>query len=313
MVAAKPTGRFPPPVYSLEANDHKMTTPNQSQFILDYDIARSGYIPKRAKNAAGNWVYEELESHPEYGYAYLTSTEELDKSITMFDGHLDNVLTVAASGEQALRYTLAGAKHIDTFDLTYFAKVVQDLKTTALPVCNRAEFYGILNNMHLSWAVDFSVEDLINKLPNLPSESARALREMQNCPIFGIQSDNPYYARQKPLTGIEYAKLQQTVKRPFNFIWTDIRKLHTQLNQKYDVINISNIFDWTGKYSIVPILQNLFPYLKPNGYIISTLLMNGWDTTKEQFDIAAKNLRDRATFDYKDNTFQSNLILRRTR
>ena len=65
----------------------------------------------------------------------------------------------------------------------------------------------------------------------------------------------------------EYATLQKKLTGYFNFIWSDVADLHTHLTTEYDVINLSNIFEWAPDL-MLPTLQNLRNNVRPGGYIL---------------------------------------------
>lgn len=222
------------------------------KFVMNYDAARRYYDDM-------NW-----DKASEFGPAYIATNENLRESIKLFSGALDDVLTVAASGDQALHYTLAGAKHVDTFDQTYCAKAIQDIKTAAIPRMYRDPYLKMLDEFHRFGGLMY-VDGVHEILSAMPCDTARFVREMDGYNIFGrglSPMDTPFAP-----SYIEYAALQNRVAEPFKFIWSDIADLHVHLNQKYDVINVSNIFDWAGVDSVIPTLKKLWPYLKDGGYI----------------------------------------------
>ena len=70
-----------------------------------------------------------------------------------------------------------------------------------------------------------------------------------------------------------YNKLQQAIHNPFNFIWCDLQNLHKYINGKYDIINVSNVFDHYINFQEKSVLDivldtmHLISYLNIGGYI----------------------------------------------
>ena len=98
----------------------------------------------------------------EYSPAYVINNEiayEVLKLLSPIKGA--RVLTVAGSGDQPLFYSAMGASVIDTFDISYCAKVIMDIKNTAI----RAK---------MSYN-DFVV-DLLGCLQGMPDKTSDVLR-----------------------------------------------------------------------------------------------------------------------------------------
>ena len=57
-----------------------------------------------------------------YSEAYVITNEDLRESMGFMPKKCNHALTVAASGDHPLFASLYGAKHVDTFDISYNAK-----------------------------------------------------------------------------------------------------------------------------------------------------------------------------------------------
>lgn len=256
---------------------------------IDYNFARRCYPFNR---------YYPINGADKYSPAYLKTNENLRKTVPAFKGNLKDILTVAASGDQSLFYALNGAKNIDTFDQTYCAKAVMDLKTVAVQKFSYNEYCGVIRDLfNVSGADVLDVQGVPELVAAMPKESAEFIRRMSQNNIFGMGAIGRYDFSNN-LTEEEFNKVKQMGIKPFNFIWSDIADLHTHLTKKYDVINVSNIFEWVemktpdprwSAHQIVSIMKNLYPYLKPNGYLMAV----GLDTdtvVDECFDVAASQI-----------------------
>ncbi len=256
---------------------------------IDYDFARRCYPYN---------IFYPISGADKFHPAYLKTNENLRKTVPAFKGNFKDVLTVAASGDQPLFYALNGAKNIDTFDQTYCAKAVMDLKTVAVQKFSYKQYCDLVQDLFNASGADvMEVSGVPELVAAMPAQSAEFIRQMSKSNIFSMGAIGRYDAS-KCLTEEEFNKVKQTGLQPFNFIWADITDLHTHLTKKYDIINVSNIFEWVemksydprwGAARIVSIMKSLYPYLKPNGYLMSV----GLDTdtvVDECFDAAVKQI-----------------------
>ncbi len=243
-------------------------------FKIDYRIARRGY------NANG-WFMSGLSQIDEkFRSAYLVTNEDLRESVQKFGPVAGaDVLTVAASGDQPILYASLGANNIDTFDQTFCAKAIMDLKVAAIQKLSRFEYQQLLCDLrdtqqHNKPAI-MGCHAMCGLWSAMPADTAEFIHKMSDCRIFAAETTLLNINRSVP-TEPEWDALKQRQSNPFNFIWTNIINLHTQLTQKYDIINISNICEWLfksgNKTAITPVLQNLFNSLKNGGYILGVQL-----------------------------------------
>jgi hypothetical protein len=153
----------------------------------------------------------------------------------------DKALSVTASGNHPLFCSLYGAKHVDTFDITPNAKCIMNIKTCALSCLNRDEYVRMLEN--LWWRDDALSAPHMDKVAKLLSDvEYRYLYLQKGTRLFNQGGWDSKDNKCLP-SDLEYEKLQQIVKQPYNFIQTDITELCSHLNQSYDFIHLSNIFD----------------------------------------------------------------------
>ncbi len=201
-----------------------------------------------------------------YSPGYVVTNEDLRSTIETVPCRGANVLTVAGSGDQALFYTLAGAKKVDTFDASFCAKAIMDIKVAAIQQgMSYDAFSTLLDDLHRGKNLT-EHKNVAQILPNIPGDSAAFVKGMVGYRIFG-NGFRPYNYKDEKINATEYAKLQSGEIKGFDFIWSNVSDLHTHLSCKYDIINLSNIFEWSPDL-LVPSIQNLRKYLRPGGYIM---------------------------------------------
>ncbi len=239
---------------------------------IDYDLVQRSYRGAR-------FIYPDTVGDPadRFRPAYFVTNEYLENTIRCFGNNNGDVLTVAASGDQPLLYAAYGARNIDTFDLTYCARAIMDIKCAAARKFNRDEYINFLLGVNRAqWDMcDIMSAPGMRKIVNmLPRDSAEFIRRVSDCHIFSAGGYAPgEIQRSVDLGPNQWRAMQKNMRAPFNFIWSDIADLHTHLTKKYDVINTSNIFEWMYQESvglIVPTMKNLFGHLKPGGYVFGT-------------------------------------------
>ena len=207
---------------------------------------------------------------PEYAFgdfapAYTISNEDQHWATRAVPG-VSRVLTVAGSGDQALFYKLAGATRIDTFDRTKNARVVQDIKFAAIKTVDYLEYSNLLIDLYYSADI-LKIPAMRKIMPLLSNKTVDIINNPGNKYIFGAGMDARYYPENIP-SPEEYKTLKKTLKRPFNFKSCDLYDLNTKITTKYDLINISNIFDYHYTPAVQgEILHNLGKHLNVGGYI----------------------------------------------
>ena len=204
----------------------------------------------------------------EYQPAYPTTNEAIRWELNQVPPTGAQVLTVAASGDQPIFYKAAGAAHVDTFDITYCARLIMDLKTYALRVLDSHQYNVMLSHLeNLATAADRP--ELWTAISQMPQRESGLITKMilQRPRAFGR---GIAYNQNMPRP-YEYQRMRNTIDKPFNFIWSDIENVHKYLHQKYDIINISNIIDYVKRLpKIYNIISGLLPHLNAGGKIILT-------------------------------------------
>ena len=212
----------------------------------------------------------EADALPQYGSAYLCTNEPLDKYQSMMPIKGNCILTVAASGDQPLMFAANDAVHIDTFDLTYNARVIMDFKTAAIQVLSHDDYADCLHELNTTDAIKPSKFHHVLARMSAPQRAV-----MRNIMQFRPTAFLKQLLAIFPSNEQTYQHLQQTVPTHFNFIWADLFNLHHYLTSQYDVIYLSNIFDhyiWNGRQTtdIDTTVKNLWSYLRKDGYMFCT-------------------------------------------
>lgn len=214
-------------------------------------------------------IYKHLyEVFGEFSPAYTLSNEFLDEAMGFLKPQGQSVLTVAGSGDQAFWYKLYGASHVDTFDISYCAQVVMNLKTCALQNMNRDEYKKFTKSLR-----DADTE--ICDMPGYEKISDRLDRETKGF-IDGMRGcrwrlNGGYILN--ILSESEYQNLQNTIRAPFNFIWSDVFDLSGRVTEKYgrkyDQIYLSNIVQYNCTYEkLIKLITSLLPVLNDKGMIM---------------------------------------------
>jgi hypothetical protein len=291
---------------------------------FDSDLAR-----KEFKNFGYN-TGSFIKPFSRYSPAYVVTNEDLRFVIGVKDAKNARVLTVAGSGDHPLFYRLAGAKSVDTFDLSYCARVIMNIKTAAIPVLRYDEYIKMLNCMHCATDTDH-ISHFARIKNKLPRDSRKFLSDMQGNKIFGAGLRLSDYMEYLPAAA-EYAKMQKLIKRPFAFKWADITEVHKELTKTYDIMNLSNIFEYVREdtvynlenmYSrssddgvkeaekISGVLKNLCRHLSDNGIIAVHTTWFIRDFEHKMYTKVQENIKEWARLGVLNSRKQQTIILQK--
>lgn len=244
------------------------------------DIAKSYYF----KNKSGfyRYLHPNKQIFSEYSPAYIKTNEPLRKITGTTASFAKDVLTTAASGDHPMFYKLTPAENIDTFDVSFCAKAIMDIKVTALQNdLSLDQYTHLLSNLHKTKDIKSIpyMADIITKLPNDTKQFVTAMNEYN---IFSSGSNIEDANKHVLPTEQEYEVMKKSITKPFNFIWSNIMSLHTHLTKQYDIINLSNIPEYLAAESIAKLLTNLKNNIKINGYFVSDTSSIAEDNTKNK-------------------------------
>ena len=223
----------------------------------------------------------DLSDFGPYSPAYTTTNEDWRFVMRELKPANKSVLTVTGSGDQPIAFAINGAKHIDTFDTSFFANIIMQMKISAIQTVGLSQYKDFINNLSDMKSVrDIPMyQEIMKKCdPHL----IIAANQMHGCKIFGYGNTvhNEYMPNQS-----EYDIAKNKINQPMEFIWTDLCKGHTHLNQSYDIIYLSNIFEHFYKSDkITNVINNLKPFVNVNGQIT---LHTSWVHTQTSENIMA--------------------------
>ncbi len=182
-----------------------------------------------------------------------------------------NILAVTSGGDYAFEAYLAGAKNVDTFDINSFQKAVMELKTHMIKHIDYHDFLSFFFTNS-----NFFNQDIIAPVRH------RFSRELK-CFLAQNAAYNPYHETKYPgafkdsldtrnlfkhqaphpdihpfynlnylKTEENYYNLRNLLPDEINFKHCDLINLSEKFNQRYDIILLSNIFDYMFLDSSLP-------------------------------------------------------------
>ena len=256
-----------------------------------------------------HYTFNKIKGFSSFSPAYVVTNEDLRWVSSVTKDKTKKVLTVTGSGDQALFYALNGATEIDTFDISFCAKVISDIKTSAIQKIPYKFYTKLLCDLHETKQIS-SVPFIKEIITNVPTDSAQFLKQMDRYNIFsnGIPPD---MYQDLMLTEQEFKLLQSKISKPFNFIWSDIGNIYSNLKKTYDFINLSNIFEYKQPEENIKTLENLSKYINPGGFIIAQTGRIGIRKNKHMFEEASKRFSDWANIkiEKKDPTKHNTEIM----
>ncbi|MEG2250561.1 MAG: DUF3419 family protein [Bacilli bacterium] len=193
-----------------------------------------------------------------YSPVYLFTTENIKGYLDLIDIKDKSVLTPTASGDHAFEAVLRGAKSVDMFDINLYARHLVCLKIAALKSLSRDEFldFFLIRNKDNQNKKVFSKGIYENKLrKNLDSYSRNFWDMAYSLTKRGtiLRSTGLFYNNindKKTQTRINsylendnYKYLKDNIDKllDINFYNSNILNLPKRLENKYDLILLSNI------------------------------------------------------------------------
>lgn len=271
---------------------------------FSFNAARSGFT------TSGLYVGSVDSSFSKYSPAYSVTNEDLRPVTGLKKTKNARVLTIAGSGDSPIFYRIAGAKSVDTFDLSYCAKAVMDIKTAAISILNYHQYIEMLYELY-----DAESINKVSAFPKIENKLSVDVKDflfgMDGCKIFSNGLHPKNYTEHLP-TAEEYSVMQKTIKKPFNFKWADITEIHKELTGCYDVMNLSNVFQYMNKVDIITnTLENLRPHLDDNGLIAvhTTWFLRNFEM--ETYAKVRENIKEWGEFKMLKTARQETLILQK--
>lgn len=203
----------------------------------------------------------------QYSRAYVITNEDLRYSMQFMPKECNRALTVVGSGDHPLFASLYGAKHVDTFDISYNAKCIMDIKVAALQTgLDLFDYEQML--YELFYCRDITGLKNIDKISEkLPSIEYEYLCRMKKVSLFHQGANPQLYSRFLP-NKQEYSKMKEIVKESYRFVMSDIKNLSAEITKTYDFVHVSNIFDYVPRDESFDVLSSLLKLVNPNGRIL---------------------------------------------
>ena len=209
----------------------------------------------------------------QYSAAYVATNEVLKKSMQFMPKNCNRVLSVAASGDHPLFCSMRGAKYVDTFDVSYNAKCIMDIKIAALKCLTYSDYLKLLKDLWI--CDDIGLVPAMYKIAeHIPAIEWEYICSMSGFYLFG----RGIVRSRKDLlfpNAQEYKKLQKTIDEPYNFIMCDVNNLEKYLTTTYDFIHLSNIPDYTySMFRKLEMIDSLSKFVNVGGRIVIQHLVN---------------------------------------
>ncbi len=271
---------------------------------------------------------------------YSFTNENIKGCFNHFDFKNKDVLSVLASSDQVFDMFLRGANKIDTFDINPLTKYYFYLKKVGIKTFTKREFVSFFSCDNSK----FFDKDMFSEIAKyLKGDSyifwntlfdhyysGKIFYELSNLFIFEYIPKIPYLSDCK-----KYELLQRKIDLlDVKFINCDIYDLINILDNKYDIIYLSNIlgrlglrpyyFSWEGKEIVekmLPFLQKLSEFLKDDGEIIANYFYKYSQVTQmlKSFKNSSINTSHFEKIKFKhgkhiyedDNTYAGELIYRK--
>lgn len=221
--------------------------------------------------------------------AYATSNEWLKNYMSLLDLEGKKVATVGSSGDQVLNALFYGCKDITLIDANIFAQPFTEYKIALMRTYNRKQFLDLLDSSEcFSWKVYSKISHMLSETTKMffdevmlnldPLVTKRDhYRTIYNCRdvqnrllqginVLGRNLHSAFYLKDE-----YYNKLQEILNKEdykIKYITAEFNDFPKKLKGKFDVIILSNIYDYVDKltHSIVSRLL-YFNNLKKGGKI----------------------------------------------
>ncbi len=222
----------------------------------------------------------------DFNRIYPFTTENIANYIDLFDLKDKSLLTVGSSADQAFNAILNGCKDITIIDKSPFTKEFYYLKKSALMTLEPKRFLQLfsLNNYQESGKTNnksfnyYDIEEVLDSLLYEDYDSynfwnnlfkrrdLKTVREKlfitDESPTNTLINSNNYLSNED-----SYYKLREEIEEVHpNFLINDVRLVDLQDN--YDNIFLSNIFDYIRRRDAMEILNNMLPHLNDEGKIL---------------------------------------------
>ncbi|MGV8086497.1 MAG: DUF3419 family protein [Candidatus Woesearchaeota archaeon] len=283
-----------------------MITNTISQPKTKYNLLQKDVDSRLAQLSLSNFEDKSNEKYSTFASIYPFTTENLAGYLPLLDLKNKSVLTIGGSGDQIINASFFGSNSICAFDINRLAELYSELKFSALEKLSFSEYKDFLlsNQGANDKAMNFEV---YSELREDMSLSARIFfdkmfehnenngKELRNSAIFHIPYDidsvkiksNTYLHSEK-----NYNIAKNSLPNTIKWINNPLQNLPSKLDDKFDVMLLSNIADYAYKFyntdNHLEIFSNkcikpLLPYLNKDGLICVAYVYDAHPV--EQFEI----------------------------
>lgn len=190
---------------------------------------------------------------------YLFTNENISAYLNkLYDLDGARVLSVASSGDHAFNAYLNGASHVDTFDINSYQRNILELKNhmiRGIPYSDFMDFFfdkkEFWNQKILEPIAPYFSRELRYFINKCNTETKHMFKYRgATAPEFDLRHI-PYISDPD-----QYCKLSSILPDKINFHHCKLERVSAKFNQRYDLIMLSNIFNYL--YSDVPITETRF-------------------------------------------------------
>lgn len=191
--------------------------------------------------------------------AYTFSNENMYQTFKHFDCKDKKVATVGSSGDQAFNALYYGASDVTIIDANIYTKHIVDLKIASIKNLDYNEFHRVWGDNKI---IDYKIYAKISH--DLPKDSQifwdcvyldsgdRESRHIYD-KLFFHQLRDDYSLSEMFDTEENYYKLRDILKnKTIKFVNADFSQFSQKLKSKYDVILLSNLYDYPSKVGNTP-------------------------------------------------------------
>ena len=242
---------------------------------------------------------------------YPFSNENIGEFLEGFDLEGKSVITVGSSGDQVLNAVYRGATDVTLFDANIFARYYVELKIAAIKNLSLEEFlkYFTSDNI-LDWKYYSKVSHDLSDEAKLfwdtlmleLDEENKEIYEKKLFPIECVYKGDISHFTVGQMSNIfcrnveNYTKLQERLKNVTIHYVNDTLKFisNTTGMKKYDLIMLSNVFDYVKHKEFIKVIEYLYANNLNNGSLMQIDYLFYGDTLKEVIEsVIPKHLKGR--------------------
>lgn len=185
---------------------------------------------------------------------YLFTNENVAGYLRPINLQDARVLSIGASGDHAFEAYLAGAKHVDTFDINSWQKPVIELKTHMIRNLDYQKFVDFFFSQNHFF--DMSMLNGIQSSfsPELRDFLAKYRSSSKDVLKYGTAQNSNYKICYLSYLAdpAKYEKLSKVLPEQIPFRHCNLTDLSSQTSARYDFMMLSNVFEYLYQNSGIP-------------------------------------------------------------